>query len=128
MRPFLWRFLDSHNDKIAAGPLRNDMSGGEVAFFPAIRLFRQLSFRIVNVDGNLGSFYFGSHPKPVFVSFEKLLPHRLLLPHSKVASPIVFPDLEPFFDVWFGRLQGKRLSVVDGGTRPAESDKKEADK
>ena len=128
MRPFLWRFLDRDDDEIAAGPFRNDMGGREMSFLPAVRLFRQFSFRIVDVNRNLGSLDLGSHPKPVLVAFEKLLADGLLLAHSQIATPVILTNLESFFNVRFGRLKRERLRIVDRGTRAEQRDEKETDK
>src|SRR4051794_35482836 len=101
MRPFLWRFLDCDDNEIAAGPFRNDMGGGEMSFLPAIRLLRQFSFRIVDVNRNLRPLHLGPHPEPVLVAFEKLLANRLLLAYSEIAAPVILTNLEPFFHVRF---------------------------
>src|ERR1043166_681367 len=68
--PLFRRFFHCDNDEITAGPFRDDVGGGEVAFLPTVRLFGKFSFRIVNVDGNFRAFDFGPEPEPVFVSFE----------------------------------------------------------
>src|SRR5439155_5025998 len=53
VRAFLWRFLDADYDKVTAGSFWNNMRSREVTFLPPIRLFCQLSIRIINVYGNL---------------------------------------------------------------------------
>src|SRR4051794_10594503 len=128
MRPFLWRFLDRDDDEIAPGPFRHNMRGGKMSFFPAVGLFRQFAFRVVDVNRNLGSLHLGPHPEPVLVSFEELLADRLLLAYAEVATPIVFSNLKPFFDIWFRSLQRERLSIVDGCARAHQRYKKQADK
>src|ERR1700719_1361318 len=93
MRAFLRRFFHRYDDEITASRLRNDMCGGEVTFLPAVRLFGQFSFRIVNVNRNLGPFDFAPHPKPVLVPLEQLLPDGLFLAGAEVTASIIFADL-----------------------------------
>src|SRR5262245_10745450 len=113
MRPFLWRLFHTHNDKITACRFWYYMCSREVAFLPAVGLFRELAVGIVNVNGHLCLIDFRAQPKPVFVSFEQLLPDSFLLARTEVSSPIILPHLKTLFDVRFGRLKRKRLSVIN---------------
>ena len=84
-------------------------------------------FGIVNVNGNLPAFDFGSHPEPIFISFEQLLAHGLLFAGAEIAAPIIFAYLKTFFDVWLGRLQRERLRVIDRTGRAAWKRKRDED-
>src|SRR5262249_33147544 len=112
VRPFLWRLFHAHNDKITACRFWYYMCSREVAFLPAVGLFRELAVGIINVNGYLRLIDFRAQPKPVFVSFEQLLPDSFLLARTQVSSPIILAHLEALFDVRFGGLKRERLRVV----------------
>src|SRR6476620_347770 len=89
------------------------MGGGEIPFLPAVLLLAQLTVSIIDMNRDLGRLDLRSHPKPIVVSFEKLLPDGLFLPYPKVATPVIFAHLIAFLDVRLGRLKGKRVGVID---------------
>src|SRR5205807_5421929 len=110
MGAFLGRLFDRDDDKIAIGRGGNDMGSGIRPFLPAIGLFDQFSFLVVNMHRNLCPAHFCTQPKPIFVAFEQLLAHCLLLARGEVPAPIIFPHLKPFPDVRLSRLQREGLA------------------
>src|SRR6059058_2578290 len=54
VRAVLWRLFHAHNDKITACRFGYNMCSREVAFLPAVRFFRELAIRIVNMNRYLG--------------------------------------------------------------------------
>src|SRR5215469_11107726 len=104
---FLWRLLDTDNDKIAAGSFGNDVGSRRMALVPSVGLFCQLPIRVINVNGYLRPIDLRSQPKPVFVPFEKLLAHRLFLLGTEVASPEILTHLKSFLHVRFRSLKCK---------------------
>src|SRR2546423_7358393 len=115
MRALLRRFFYRYNDEVTSGRAGDNMRSGEMPFLPAVRLLSQFSFRVINVDGNFGMLDLCSHPKPIFVSFEQLLPHCFLLAGAEIAAPIVFPHLKSFLYVRFRRLESEGLRVINRG-------------
>src|SRR5438477_9850912 len=111
MRPFFGGFFHRYYNEVASSALRDDVCGGEMSLLPAIAFFRQLAFGIVNVNRDLRPLHLGTHPEPVFVSFEQLLPHCFLLARPQVAAPILLAYLATFLDVRLRRLQRQRLGV-----------------
>src|SRR5438067_9705928 len=93
------------------------MGGREMPFLPAVGLLAQPAVSVIDVDRHFSLLHFRSHPEPIIVSFEKLLPDGLLLPCSKVAAPVLFPHLVAFLDVGLGRLESKRMRVINRGAR-----------
>ncbi len=87
-------------------------------FLPSVGLFHQFPVRVVNVHGNLRLLDFGPEPKPIFVSFEQLLPHGLFLAGAEIATPVIFAHLETFFDVRLRGLERERLRVIDRTAKP----------
>src|SRR5947209_3291324 len=112
MRPFLGRFFYRDNDEITARRPRNHVRRREMALLPTVRLFGQFSFGVINVNRNFRALDLGSHPKPVFVALEQLLPDGLFLARSEIATPIIFANLETLFDVLLSRLKRERLRIV----------------
>src|SRR5438094_10571843 len=70
MGPFLWRFFDVNDYKIAAGCFWNDVGGREVTLLPSIWLFSELSVGIINMHGNFRPFHLRAQPEPVFVALK----------------------------------------------------------
>src|SRR4029077_623186 len=70
MRAFLRRFLHADDDKVTAGSLWNDVRSRKMAFLPTVWFLRQLSIRIINVNGHLCPIEFCPQPEPIFVPFE----------------------------------------------------------
>src|SRR6266436_8187539 len=114
MRAFLWRLLNTDYNEVAAGRFWNHVRSREVTLLPSVRFFRQLSIRIVNVNGNFCLIDLRSQPEPIFVSFEQLLPHCFFFSRAKVASPIILTHLEALLHIWFGSLKSEGLRVIYG--------------
>src|SRR5262245_11831870 len=98
------------------------MGGGEMSLLPAIGLFAKFAIRVVDMNRNLGLLDFGSHPEPVLVPLEKLLPDCLLFPYPEIAAPVIFADLKALLHVRLGCLQSKRMRVIDRCDRYLQSD------
>src|SRR6187402_1029528 len=77
-----WRFLHANDDKVTACGFRNDVRSRKVAFRPTVWLFRELSVRIINMNGHLCMIDFCSQPEPIFIPFKQLLPHSFLFTRS----------------------------------------------
>ncbi len=86
-----------------------------MAFLPAIGLLHELSFRVVDVHGEIRRLDVGPEPEPVFVALEKLLFDGLFLARAQIATPIILADLETLFDVRLGGLERERLRVIHRG-------------
>src|ERR1700686_894732 len=125
MGSFFRRLLDLDDDEIAARVFGDDVRPGEMTLLPAIRLFDEFAVRIVNVDGHFRGFNFGPKPKPIFVSLEELLAHRLFLPYAEITAPIILAHLEPVFHIRLGSLERERLRVVHRSAR-GRSERKNA--
>src|SRR5437763_13904621 len=99
MSSFLRRLLDLYDNKIAARVLWHDVGRGEVAFLPSVGLFHKFAIRVINVDGNFCGLDFGAEPKPILVTLEQLLAHRLFLAGREIAAPVILPHLKTILDV-----------------------------
>src|SRR6516165_1093682 len=89
-----WRFLHANDDKVTACGFRNDVRSRKVVFRPTVWLFRELSVRIINMNGLFCSIDFCSQPEPIFIPFKQLLPHRFLFSRTKVACPVILAHLK----------------------------------
>src|SRR5947209_2863521 len=123
MRALFGRFFYADDDEVAPRRLRGNVRGGEVALLPAI-VFHQLSFRVVDVDGDLGFIDFGAEPEPVLVTLEELLLDRFLFRRAEIAAPIIFAHLETILHVRFGSLQSESLRIIDRCERAARGAQK----